>query len=134
MSRVANRAMAMGNKVAAWLYRQSEGRLGGSARGVPVLLLTVEGRNSGVARSVPVAGSAGGAKEDPQWIRNLAAARKAHIQIRDHEYDVDARIAGGDERDELWKSVVVARAPSFARYEEKPGRLIPIAVLTPRSG
>ncbi len=145
MSAIARRAMATGNKVASWLYRRTGGKVGGSARGVPVLLLTVPGRKSGLLRSVPVAyfddegryviaATAGGSKTDPQWIRNLAATKTAHIQIGDRQHDVDVRVAGPEERDELWANVVVARAPSFAGYEAKSGdRTIPIAILTPTS-
>ena len=136
--------MAAGSRAASWVYRRSNGRIGGSVKGLPVLLLTVTGRKTGRARSAPVAyfehgdgyvlaGTAGGAKTDPQWIHNLAAAGQASIQVREHRYDVDARIAESGERDELWKNVILTRAPSFSSYEEKSGRPIPIAVLTPHS-
>lgn len=136
----ASSMMRMGNNLAAWFYRRTGGRIGGSARGVPVLLLTVPGRKSGKPRTVPVAyfeadgsylvaATAGGAKADPQWIRNLAATDRARIQIGADEHEVAARIAGGDERDRLWREVVVAKAPGFAKYEDKSGRVIPVAVL-----
>jgi deazaflavin-dependent oxidoreductase (nitroreductase family) len=142
MNPVANKVMAAGNRAAAWVYRRTRGRIGGSAKGVPVLLLTVPGRKSGTLRTVPVAyfehgngyvvsASAGGAKSDPQWIHNLGAAGKAHITVFENQYDVDARIAHHAERDELWRDIVLARAPFFAKYEEKSGRIIPIALLTP---
>ncbi|MDP3983757.1 MAG: nitroreductase/quinone reductase family protein [Acidimicrobiia bacterium] len=144
MNPVVRRAMAAGNKAAAWVYRRTNGRIGGKAKGVPVLLLTVPGRKTGRPRSVPVAffehdggylvtASAGGMKANPQWIHNLRVAGKAHIHIREHQYDVDSRVTDSGERDELWQNVVLARAPSFAKYGERSGRAIPIAVLTPRS-
>lgn len=37
------------------LYRRSGGRIGGSAKGVDVLLLTVAGRRTGKPHTVPVA-------------------------------------------------------------------------------
>jgi hypothetical protein len=40
-------------------------------------------------------------------------------------------VPAGDERDRLWRDVVVARTPSFARYERKAARTIPVAVLRP---
>jgi deazaflavin-dependent oxidoreductase (nitroreductase family) len=144
MNPVANKMMAAGNNAAAWVYRRTRGRIGGSAKGLPVLLLTVPGRKTGIPRTVPVAyiehgndylvtASAGGAKADPQWIHNLGAAGKAHISVFEDQYDVDARIADSAERDELWQEVVLAQAPFFANYEEKSGRTIPIALLTPHS-
>ena len=53
-------------------------------------------------------------------------------QAERQQRDVDARIAGSDERDELWQDVVLTRAPFFDKYAERSGRVIPIAVLTPR--
>ena len=35
--------------------------------------------------------------------------------------DVDVDVASGVERDRLWREVVLARAPSFATYEESQG-------------
>jgi deazaflavin-dependent oxidoreductase (nitroreductase family) len=142
MSQVANKVMAAGNRAADWVYRRTKGRVGGSAKGVPVLLLTVPGRKSGKPRTVPLAyfehgngyvvtASAGGAKADPQWIHNLGAAGKAHITVFEDQHEVDARIADNAERDELWQDIVLARAPFFTKYEEKSGRKIPIALLTP---
>lgn len=142
MNSVVTKVMATGNRAAAWVYRRTNGHIGGSAKGLPVLLLTVPGRKSGIPHTVPVAyfehgsgyvvtASAGGAKSDPQWIRNLGAAGRARIELCEDRYDVDARIAGRAERDGLWQDVVLARAPFFAKYEEKSGRTIPIALLTP---
>jgi hypothetical protein len=55
MNPVAKRAMAAGNNAASWVYRRTNGRIGGSVKGLPVLLLTVTGRKTGRPRSVPVA-------------------------------------------------------------------------------
>ena len=141
MKRVANKMMAAGNNAAAWLYRRTKGRIGGTAKGLPVLLLTVRGRKSEIPRTVPVAyfehgngylvaASAGGGKADPQWIQNLGAAGKAHITVYEENCEVDARIVASAERDELWQGVVLAQAPFFAKYEEKSRRTIPLALLT----
>jgi deazaflavin-dependent oxidoreductase (nitroreductase family) len=72
-------------------------------------------------------------KSDPQWIHNLGAAGKAQISVFGDQYDVEARIADSAEREALWQEIVLAQAPFFASYEEKSGRTIPIAILTPRS-
>ena len=130
------------NRLAVWLYRRSSGRIGGTAKGLPVLLITVPGRRTGKPTTVPVAyfeydgryvvtGSAGGSKPDPQWFRNLRAAAVARIQIGDSHYDVQAQVAEGADRDRLWQDIVLARAPFFAKYEQKAGRIIPVAVLSP---
>ncbi|HEX6491964.1 MAG TPA: nitroreductase/quinone reductase family protein, partial [Candidatus Dormibacteraeota bacterium] len=46
-------AKAMGTAHIA-LYRRTGGRIGGSFRGVPTLLLTVTGRKSGQPRTAPL--------------------------------------------------------------------------------
>jgi deazaflavin-dependent oxidoreductase (nitroreductase family) len=142
MNAVMKRAMRAGNALAVYLYRRSNGRIGGSVRGSTVLLLTVPGRTSGIPHTIPVSyferdgsyvvvGSGGGSKRDPQWFRNLRVAPTAHVQIGAKGMGVDVRLAQEGERDALWRDVVVAQNPSFARYPEKSGRVIPVAVLTP---
>ena len=144
MNPVLKKTLRAANAAAVGLYRRSDGRIGGKARGTDVLLLTVVGRKSGRPRTVAVsyfeyngdyvlAGSAGGMKQDPQWVRNLAAAGQAQIQIRGRSHVVGGRITQGAERDRLWHDVVLARFPFFAKYQEKSGRTIPVALLTPRS-
>lgn len=143
MNRVAKKLMATGNKAMSSLYRKTSGKVGGSVRGQRVLILTVPGRKSGEPRSVPVAyfehngsyivvGSAGGAKDDPDWMKNLAAATSGSVQIGDAVTPVTTRVATGPERDLIWNEVVVTKAPFFANYERKSGRTIPIGVLTPQ--
>jgi deazaflavin-dependent oxidoreductase (nitroreductase family) len=75
-----------------------------------------------------VAATAGGARTNPQWILNLGAARKAHVQIGEDQFDADARLIEGGERDQLWQDVVVAQAPQLreirgevrANYPRRP--------------
>ncbi len=128
---------------AVWKYRRTNGRSGGQTKGIPTLLLTVAGRKTGTPHTVPVvyfehngsylvAASAGGMKAEPQWVRNLEAAGLARIEIREQAFEVDGRVMRTAERDDLWKHVVLAQAPFFATYEQKSGRVIPVARLTPR--
>jgi deazaflavin-dependent oxidoreductase (nitroreductase family) len=142
MNPIGKKVMAAGNGALSWLYRRTNGRFIGSVKGLPVLLLTVPGRKTGKPRSVPVAyfehdggyvlaASAGGAKSNPQWIRNLEAAGQARIRIGVRQYEVDARLASGAEHSELWQNLVLTRAPFFAGYEKKSGRTIPLALLSP---
>lgn len=134
--------MASGNKFASRLYQKSNGKVLGSVRGCPVLVLTVPGRKSGHPRTTPVAyfehegsyvvvGSAGGAKEEPDWIKNLEAASTATVQIGDDTFDVSIRVLGaGEERDRIFYDVVVRTAPFFGDYEKKAGRVIKLGILT----
>lgn len=138
---VLNAVLRRLNRLAVSLYRHSRGRIGGSANGLPVLLITVPGRKTGTPHTVPivyfehddgylVAGSSGGYQAEPQWFRNIRAARQVHIQIGDQSDDLEARVPASAERDRLWHDNVLARAPFFAQYEQKAGRIIPVAVLT----
>jgi hypothetical protein len=42
---------------------------------------------------------------------------------------MNCRVADSGERDRLWREVVVARNPSVLKYQERSGRIIPIALL-----
>ena len=145
MNTAAQKVMRWGSRLAVLLYRRSNGRIAGSARGLPVLLLTVPGRRTGKLHTVAVSyfekdgsylvtGSAGGMKDDPQWMKNLRATPTAHIRIGAREVDVRVHVTDPEQRDELWRDVVTAQAPFFAGYQEKSGRVIPIAILEPREG
>jgi len=143
VNQAMKRALRAVNTTAVWLYRRSGGRIGGTAKGIDVLLLTVAGRKTGRPFTIPVvyfkhdagyviAGSAGGMKHDPQWVHNLKATGQAGVEIGRERVAVDGRVTGGAERERLWKNVVLAQAPFFAKYEQKSGRVIPVATLTPR--
>jgi deazaflavin-dependent oxidoreductase (nitroreductase family) len=136
------RWMRRANHLAVALYRASGGRVGGSAKGVPVLLLTVAGRRSGIPRTVPVgyvhhggeyvvAGTAGGSPVEPQWFGNLRAATRVEVQVRADHWGASSRVLGEEERDRVWREVVLPLAPAFGTYVEKCARPIPLAVLTP---
>jgi len=140
---VLRRLFRGANRLAVALYRRSGGRIGGSAKGIPVLLITAPGRRTGSPHTVPVAyieyadgyivtGSAGGTKAEPQWFRNVRATRRVQIEIGHEQYDVEVVVPAAAERDLLWQDVVLERAPFFAKYQEKAGRTIPVAVLSRR--
>lgn len=132
--------MRVGNAVGVSLYRRSHGRIGGGVKGLPVLLITVVGRRTGQPHTVPVAyfeheggilvvGSAGGAKQDPQWFRNMAAAERVTVQTGDEVRQLQPRVLTGAEREQVWHDVVLAQAPFFQKYVDKSGRRMPLALL-----
>ncbi len=142
MNPVTRRAAQAGTKANVWLYRSTNGRLGGRGMGrLPLLLLTVPGRNSGTPHTVPVVyfdhdggylvvgTGMGGAKAIPQWFLNLQAAGKARIQLRGQERDADAHLLSEAERDKVWPQIA-GRAPHFAKWQVRTGRMFPIAALT----
>jgi deazaflavin-dependent oxidoreductase (nitroreductase family) len=145
MNRVARKAARAGTAANVWLYRRTNGRVGGRGLGrLPVLLLTVPGRNSGVPHTVPVAcfdhnggylvvgTGMGGSTVVPQWFLNLQAAGKAHVQLGGREHDVDAHVISGAERETLWPQIA-ACAPHFAKWQRRTGRAFPVALLTAHS-
>lgn len=126
------------------LYRSSKGRLMGKARGLPLLLLTINGRKTGTPHTTLVSyimddgryvvcGSGGGSKQDPQWFRNLRRAEHAVIEVGPQRMDVAVALAGPAEHPRLWAQLV-AKQPGFARYQQKVERQIPLALLTPVTG
>ena len=145
MSPLVRRLMTAVRKGAVLAYRRSGGKLGGKALGgSPVLLLTVKGRNTGVPRTTPVSwfpheggyvvvGSGGGSAGDPQWFRNLRRAATAEVEVGRDRHTVTVRELKGAERTQVWRDVVIASTPAFARYPAKAGRDIPLALLTPVS-
>ncbi len=126
-------------KVHPKVYRWSGGRIGGSMRGFPILLLTTTGRKSGQARTkalmyIPqgenfvVAASSLGSLNHPAWWLNLLADPNAIVQIDSASYAVIAREAEGEERKALWSAFVDAMA-EYNEYQTHTSRRIPVVVL-----
>jgi deazaflavin-dependent oxidoreductase (nitroreductase family) len=120
------------------LYRATKGRIGGSMRKAPVLLLTTKGRKTGKVRTTPllygrdgenvvVVASVGGAPHHPAWFHNLKG-HKAQVQIGKDQWKVKAREAEGQERERLWAQMV-GIWPKYAEYQQKTTRRIPVVVL-----
>jgi deazaflavin-dependent oxidoreductase (nitroreductase family) len=122
------------------VYRRSGGRVMGWFDTAPILLLTTEGRRSKRLRTVPVmyvpgeypalVASNGGARQHPQWYRNLKANPQATIQIGAEAFVVWAEDAAGSERDALWARAVECY-PAYARYQRNTSRVIPVVALRP---
>jgi deazaflavin-dependent oxidoreductase (nitroreductase family) len=129
----------MGNRIGVWMYRGLNGRLM-STKSANVLLLTVAGRRTGLPRSTCVRyletadgllvwGTASGSPKDPDWFRNLRATSSAEVQLNARHLQVRPRELTGEERDRAWTDVILAEAPSVARYATRAGRPIPVALL-----
>jgi deazaflavin-dependent oxidoreductase (nitroreductase family) len=122
------------------LYRCSSGRIGGTLRGGPVLLLTTTGRKTGQERTWPLCyfpasgdelalvASAGGAPRHPNWYLNLRADPRVSIRLGERSRKMVARIAEESERARLWERIV-RRYPVVANYQRKSGREIPVVIL-----
>ena len=83
-------------------FRANDGKVGGPFEGATLLLLTTTGAKSGQPRLAPLAyltidgkmiiiGSKAGADTNPDWVHNLRANPRAHIEVGTDAYDVTAR-------------------------------------------
>jgi deazaflavin-dependent oxidoreductase (nitroreductase family) len=124
------------------VYRWSGGKLGGSIRGAPVLLLTVTGRKSGKPITTPLiylrdgsdyalVASKGGWPRHPLWYLNLQANPDAAIEVGREKLRATARTANADERARLWPRLVAIYG-DYANYQSWTDREIPVVILSPR--
>jgi len=120
-------------------FRSNRGKVGGQFEGAPLLLLHTTGAKSGAERVTPVMyqrvgddlavfASKAGAPTNPDWYHNLVANPRASVEVGEESYDVDSRVAEGQERTRLWEAQKAAY-PGFADYERKTTRPIPVVVL-----
>jgi deazaflavin-dependent oxidoreductase (nitroreductase family) len=139
---VNRRWTRVGNVIGVWMYRTLGGRLSSGSKDVHVLMITTPGRRSGVPRSTCVRyletpeglvvwGTGSGSRRDPDWFQNLRHAPTAQVQVRQRKFAARHRELHGEERDTVWRDVILAEAPEVRRFEEKAGRTIPVAVLQP---
>jgi deazaflavin-dependent oxidoreductase (nitroreductase family) len=131
----------IGNRLSAWMYRVSDGRLL-STKNAKVLMITIPGRRTGVLHSTCVRylstpggllvwGTASRAPRDPDWFRNLRQAKVADAQIGAQSSRVRPRELLAEERESAWQKVVLAQAPEVEKYAHRAGRTIPVALLEP---
>jgi deazaflavin-dependent oxidoreductase (nitroreductase family) len=128
-----------------WRIHRSFMRLTGGRFGrtgtLPALLLTTRGRTSGNARDVTlnymrdgrsfvVIASYGGEDRDPAWWRNLKANPEAEVLFGGRRVRVRAREADGPQREALWDRFVAADS-SYAEYQRRTKRRLPVVVLEP---
>ncbi len=74
--------------------------------------------------------SKGGAPANPDWYYNLIENPGAEVEIGTRSEKVIARVLESDERDEIWEQQK-QDFPTFAGYDEKTDREIPVVVLRP---
>jgi F420H(2)-dependent quinone reductase len=126
-----------------WLYRMSDGKLGQTFFGSPILLLTTTGRRTGQPRTWPltylpegecliVVASNGGQPNHPAWYLNLRVCPQVSVQLGDQTQTMIAHTVEGEERAWLW-SRVVEEYPAYAGYQRKTDRQIPVVVLRPET-
>jgi F420H(2)-dependent quinone reductase len=131
----------------AKLLHRAGGRIRRSrllAGGQPVLALTTVGRRSGIERTTVLAyvrhgdGYAVGAlnlgsDRDPAWCLNLRADSHAWVEVNGERMAVEARQAGGEEAERLWRAFI-ERLPAIADSRALARREVPMLVLAPADG
>ncbi len=122
-------------------FRNNHGKVGGYFNGAPLLILHNIGARSGHARLNPmmylkdgdrylVFASKGGADTNPDWYYNVKAHPNVQIEVGDETINVRAEEIIGAERDKLYARQA-SIYPTFAEYQQKTKRIIPIISLQP---
>ena len=122
-------------------YEATNGEQAGKLQGRPVIVLTSVGAKTGKLRKTAlmrvehegtyaVVASLGGAARNPVWYHNLKA--NPHVELQDGatKRDYLAREVTGDEKSVWWERAVEAY-PSYANYQTRTKRQIPVFVLDP---
>ncbi|MGH7788116.1 MAG: nitroreductase family deazaflavin-dependent oxidoreductase, partial [Candidatus Binatia bacterium] len=132
----ANPIIKLMSRANTWVYRATNGRVGGTFRhGAPVMLLTTIGRKTGQRHTLPLlylrdgselvtVASKGGMDHHPLWYRNLIANPQVDVQIGPTVEPMVARSATAEEKAALWPRLV-AIYPDYADYQARTQRDIP---------
>ncbi|MEH6591605.1 MAG: nitroreductase/quinone reductase family protein [Halioglobus sp.] len=118
------------------IYRLTNGFVGSRLEGVDMALISITGRKSGQVRTTPIAcypykdsiavsASNNGLDKNPLWYLNLKATPEATIQFRNSHYNAIAIELMGEDREELWQTVIKLN-PKQAEHEGKTERSIPL--------
>jgi deazaflavin-dependent oxidoreductase (nitroreductase family) len=129
-------AVKIFNKSIVDEFRANGGKVTGPFTQADLLLLTTTGAKSGQRRLSPLAyfniddkliviGSFHGASVNPNWVHNLRANPRAHVEVGPHAFDVTARELPPAEREELFPKLI-AMAPVIAESQSKTSRVIPL--------
>ena len=121
-------------------YEASGGTRANTLRetGIPVIVVTMRGARSGKVRKIALmrvehdgeyalVASYGGSPTHPGWYHNFVADPNVMIQDGPEPHDYVLRIAEGDERAAWWERAV-AVFPTYADYQAKTERVIPVFV------
>jgi F420H(2)-dependent quinone reductase len=129
----------VGSRIHRLLFRLGLGRfrlIGGDS-----LVLTTRGRKTGRETSTPVfyvahggsfyvAGSFAGRDEPPNWYLNLVAHPEVTIEVGASRRRCRARVLDPPQAAQVWPRLV-AIYPTFADYQKRTARVIPVVALTP---
>ncbi len=124
-------------------YEATDGAEANTLRdtGYPIVVITSRGAKSGLLRKNPVMrverdgtyiaiASSGGDDEHPVWYFNFVAHPEVDLQDGAVRKTYRAELTTGAERAELWQ-YAVDTWPTYATYQQKTEREIPVFKLTP---
>jgi len=122
-------------------YEASDGREGNllATTGDPIVVITSVGAKSGKLRKNPVmrverdgkylaVASLGGSPKNPEWYYNLLAHPEVDLQDGPTPERYRARLLAGEERADWWE-FAVQTWPTYASYQKKTDRQIPLFLL-----
>ncbi|WP_033296300.1 nitroreductase family deazaflavin-dependent oxidoreductase [Amycolatopsis jejuensis] len=121
-------------------FRANSGKVGGYFEGKTLLLLTHTGAKSGAQRITPlvyttdgdrlvITPTNAGADTNSAWYHNVIAHPGVTVEVGTDTFPVTAKVVEDRaERDRLYAGFVAA-IPTFADYEKKTDRVIPVVVL-----
>ena len=120
-------------------YERTDGTKGHRWHGVDTLLLTTRGRRTGKLRRTAliygrdrdrylVVASQAGARQDPNWYRNLVADPEVRVQVGAETFVGRARPASAEEKPKLWRQMA-SIWPDYDRYQAKTDRDIPVVII-----
>jgi deazaflavin-dependent oxidoreductase (nitroreductase family) len=120
-------------------FRANGGRVTSHPARDRLLLLTTAGAKTGRRLTTPVMytddgdrllvyASKSGAPTNPAWYHNLVANPRTTVEVGTERFEADATVITGEERDRLF-SQHAAKYPTFAEYQTKTSRTIPVVAL-----
>jgi deazaflavin-dependent oxidoreductase (nitroreductase family) len=131
------------NAVHRTAQKVSFGRLGWTARRMPVVELTTVGRKTGQPRTVlltspvqigngyVVVASRGGDDKPPSWLGNIVANPQVEVSVRGKPRQKwQGRVASPEERAQWWPQVV-GKYSGYRDYQESTSREIALVLLEP---
>ena len=133
------------NAVHGGMLKVSGGRIWSTVASLPVVELHTTGRTSGKPRktillsplqeggSYIIVASKNGDDRNPDWFGNLVANPEIKLVVDGEVLEVVARVASAEEKTELWPRIVSAYK-SYAGYQNKTDRDIPVVICEPRTG
>jgi deazaflavin-dependent oxidoreductase (nitroreductase family) len=122
-------------------FRAHGGRITeGFFTGRPILLLTTIGARTGMRRTTPliytrdgeryvIVASKGGAPHNPAWYHNLLAHPRPTVEVGAETFEAEATVVTDPAMRRRLYDQQVAVLPSFAEYEHKTSRQIPVVLL-----